>query len=95
MSVLTQVVREESRQGTSGGVWLSTGEAGAPEIHGRLVDVSRSGFRATHHDPLLADGQRVRFRWRGSAGVARVVWSRTNNGTVETGFRVVSRDRNR
>ena len=54
-----------------------------------LVDVSRSGFRASHTHAELKTGTTVRFRHPSGSGQARVVWSRINGGTVESGFIVI------
>jgi hypothetical protein len=59
------------------------------EIVGELMDVSDSGFRACYKgDPLLPDSQ-VQFVHKFFRGNARVVWSRSVAGQLESGFRVV------
>ncbi len=59
------------------------------EVRGRLVDISRSGFRARHSYPRFQPGQQVSFRYPASEGQARVMWNRILDGRVETGFLVL------
>ena len=56
------------------------------EIHGRLVDLSSSGFRAVHMYPELSAGQKIEFKREGSEGTALVVWNCIFAEHVETGF---------
>ncbi len=58
------------------------------EIHGRLVDVSSSGFRMSHGYTALESGQTVEFSHLEATGRARVVWTRISGERVESGFLV-------
>ena len=55
-------------------------------IHGKLVDVSGSGFRMAHECSSLESGQVVEFSHGYAAGQAKVVWNRILAQKVETGF---------
>lgn len=59
------------------------------EISAELLDLSRSGFRASHHYSSLHSGQEVRFASDLSRGRARVMWNRIMPDHVETGFLIV------
>lgn len=64
----------------------------APEdrsIQGRLMDISRHGFRAAHFVSELASGQEVFFEHAGARGRARVAWNRIVSGMVESGFYIL------
>ena len=82
--------RKESRSAGSSEVTLLVDEPVSTAVHGQLVDVSASGFRARHHCHQLPAGQRVRFRHTSLHGEAQVVWNRILDGVVETGFLVLS-----
>ena len=58
-------------------------------ISGKLLDTSRSGFRASHSSPLLETGSHVQFSHATAAGVARVCWNRSTGGEWETGFLIL------
>jgi hypothetical protein len=58
-------------------------------IHGRLVDVTRAGFRMAHECQTLEAGRLVEFSHGEAAGRARVVWNRISGARVETGFLVI------
>lgn len=86
--------RRERRRPASGSIRFSfpQGEVklGSREVWGRLLDRSASGFRAEHDCAELPSGQEVRFRATASfKGKARVVWTRIQEGRVETGFVIV------
>jgi hypothetical protein len=55
-------------------------------VHGRLLDVSGGGFRVAHSCAALRAGQQVQFRYKDTAGMARVMWNRILPERVETGF---------
>jgi hypothetical protein len=58
-------------------------------ICAELMDVSTSGFRAAHHCSSLSGGLEVRFSHDFGHGRARVMWSLTLPGVVESGFLIV------
>lgn len=78
--------RREARESADAELTLVIDDPLPAEVRGRLVDVSRSGFRARHTYLRLAPGQQVQFRSALSQGVARVMWNRIVNDRVETGF---------
>jgi hypothetical protein len=78
--------RKEPREDADAELTLVVDDPLPAEVRGRLVDVSRSGFRARHAYPRFEPGQRVRFRSAASQGLARVIWNRILNDRVETGF---------
>ena len=81
--------RCEERYDADGEVRLSLEDPVACEITGRLVDYSRSGFRAEHHCSDLHTGQLVEFRHTVAHGTARVIWNKILPEGVESGFLVV------
>jgi hypothetical protein len=81
--------RREPRKAAHGAVMVRFGKPKPFAIHGKLVDVSESGFRMAHECRLLEAGQVVEFSHGYSAGQARVVWNRILALRVETGFLVV------
>jgi hypothetical protein len=83
--------RREPRQPGQGPVWIHFDNPQSIEIQGQLVDVSASGFRMSHGYSSLEAGQTVDFSHAGAKGVARVMWNRILDRTVETGFLVVSK----
>jgi PilZ domain len=81
--------RKEPRAPVDGSVRILLDEPVVAEIHGTLMDISASGFRASHGHAALLKGQTVRFWHAAASGQARVVWNRITAGTVETGFLIV------
>jgi hypothetical protein len=77
--------REVRRQG-HGSVLVRAESPGSRDIHGRLVDVSMSGFRMAHDCSALTAGQYVAFEHVEAKGRARVVWTRILDNSVESGF---------
>jgi hypothetical protein len=63
-------------------------------IRAFLIDLSTSGFRASHTCKELSSGQEVAFCHDGGEGMARVVWTRIVGPSVETGFFVCPGKRN-
>ena len=82
--------RKEPRRPVNGEVRVLFENPHPREIHGRLVDVSVSGFRMAHEYTALETGQMVEFSHIEAAGRARVVWNRIADAHVETGFLVVT-----
>jgi hypothetical protein len=78
--------RKESRDSADAEVTLVIDDPVPSEVHGRLIDASRSGFRASHAYFRFEPGQAVRFRFPASQGLARVIWNRILEDRVETGF---------
>jgi hypothetical protein len=89
-SVAVGEKRREARQPAQGPVWIHFDNPQSIEIQGQLVDVSASGFRVSHGYSSLEAGQTVDFSHSGAKGVARVMWNRILDRTVETGFLVVT-----
>src|SRR5579872_2926759 len=81
--------RAEQRHSCDGRVNLSLDEPVHLEIDGRLVDYSKSGFRAFHNYSELRSGQLVQFRHDVACGTAKVIWNRILPEHVESGFLVV------
>ncbi len=81
--------RREAREPADEELTLLLDDPLPAEVHGRLVDISRSGFRARHSYPRFEPGQQVRFRYPASEGQARVMWNRILHDRVETGFLVL------
>lgn len=65
--------RREDRQPAEGEVQLSTEGPGSFAFQGRLIDSSKSGFRASYQGVSLATGQQVRFRHSLGEGRALVM----------------------
>lgn len=82
--------RAERRYRGKGSLKLSFDDPSHQEITGRLVDYSKSGFRAVHAYAALHTGQVVQFRHAVDAGEARVMWNRIADDRVETGFLVIT-----
>lgn len=82
--------RSEERYPGEGSLTLSFDDPSPQEIIGRLVDYSKSGFRAVHAYPALHTGQVVDFRHAIAGGKARVMWNRIAGDRVETGFFVLA-----
>jgi hypothetical protein len=81
--------RSEDRKPAKGKVWFAPEGAGSSEFSGRLFDVSKSGFRATHSNAGLSTGQRVLFRHSRGKGCALVMWNRILDPNVESGFLIL------
>lgn len=78
--------RREPRQPGEGEVHLSADEPLGPACVGRLIDVSKQGFRAAHDCAEIRSGLVLRFRHPTGSGLARVVWTRITNQGMEAGF---------
>ena len=80
--------RREPRRPARGEVrlWVSTE---TPTVQGRLLDISRNGFRAAHNQKDLAAGEEIIFQHASGAGRARGVWNRIHAGKVQSGFLLV------
>jgi len=83
--------RREERKAAQGEVRLFWDEQPGLEQRGRLIDVSQNGFRAAHDYAAMSVGQEVGFRHMLAAGIARVVWSRILDHSVESGFLILQR----
>ena len=68
--------RREIRKPADGEVWFAFEASGPVRFRGRLVDSSKSGFRASHSHMSLSTGQRVRFHHSLGKGHALVMWNR-------------------
>jgi hypothetical protein len=81
--------RAEPRRQARGTVMLHPRTDAGAAIAGRLIDISRSGFRARHREQALLPGQEVEFEIAGLPGSARVIWTRIAGGRVESGFLIL------
>jgi hypothetical protein len=84
--------RSEPREDAHGLVRLFTVEHERLVFEGEMRDVSPSGFRLEHHHQRVSSGDEYRFESPFSAGLARVMWNRILDDSVESGFFIVSRD---
>lgn len=83
--------RREDRRPAEGEVQLSTEGPGSFTFHGRLIDSSKSGFRASYQGASLATGQQVRFRHSLGEGRALVMWNRILEQRIESGFLILDK----
>ena len=81
--------RREPRRPASGPVQLKFESEPPGEVVLELMDVSASGFRASHRHGALPLGANAAFRHPEAAGKARVVWNWMHADHVETGFVVI------
>jgi hypothetical protein len=81
--------RAEERKSTEGPLKFSFDDPAHQEVTGRLVDYSKSGFRAVHTYPALHAGQVVQFEHVIAVGKAQVMWNRIADNSVETGFLIL------
>ena len=83
--------RREPRTRSNGGVEILVDEPHSRlAIAGQLVDMSASGFRASHRHGALMNGLLVHFKHDHASGIARVIWNRIAGDIIETGFLIVS-----
>ena len=78
--------RAEPRRRASGEVSFLIEEPVPRRFAGQLVDVSHSGFRATHRLAELQPGTELAYRYTGSSGRARVMWTTIISERVQSGF---------
>jgi hypothetical protein len=81
--------RAERRHPADGHLKFSFNDPGRQEITGRLLDYSKSGFRALHSYAALPTGQVVDFQHVIAVGQARVMWNRIADDRVESGFLII------
>jgi hypothetical protein len=81
--------RGEDRKPAEGPVWFVLERPDAPGFEGRMIDSSKSGFRAAHSHPSLSTGQQVRFHHSLGRGRALVIWTRILAPHVESGFLIL------
>jgi hypothetical protein len=81
--------RKEDREPANGEVWFALEIPDCLEFRGRLIDLSKSGFRASHPHAALSTGQKVRFRHSFGEGCALVMWNRILACHVESGFLIL------
>lgn len=81
--------RSERRHRADGHLKFSFDDPSRQEVTGRLLDYSKSGFRAMHKYPALHTGQVVEFQHTIADGKARVMWNRIADDRVETGFLII------
>lgn len=85
----TREKRREIRRPADGTVRVSYFDPQKVDVVGRLIDLSRSGFRMEHGCASLSTGQVVEFSHAEASGRARVMWKRIMGEHVESGFLVV------
>jgi len=83
--------RREDRQPADGEIAISVEGPGSFTFQGRLIDSSRSGFRASYQGFSLSTGQPVRFRHSLGEGRALVMWNRILEQHIESGFLILDR----
>jgi hypothetical protein len=83
--------RQEALEPAEGEVWFTLEASGSFQFRGRLVDSSKSGFRASHSHTSLSTGQRVRFRHSLGEGHALVMWNQILGRHIESGFLILDR----
>jgi hypothetical protein len=81
--------RSEHRRPAEGHLKFSFNDPSRQEVTGRLLDVSKSGFRAAHSYAALPTGQVVDFQHLIAVGQARVMWNRIADDRVESGFLII------
>jgi len=81
--------RSEHRQPADGHLKFSFDDPAHQEVTGRLLDFSKSGFRAAHTYAALPTGQVVDFEHVIAGGQARVMWNRIADEGVESGFLII------
>ena len=80
--------RREERAACKGEVLLYP--RGIPGyVIGRLLDVSKNGFRVEHNYESIPPGREIGFKHRLSQGVARVAWTLRIAGRIECGCEIV------
>ena len=80
--------RSEHRHPAEGHLKFTFNDPSRQEVTGRLLDVSKSGFRAAHSYAALPTGQVVDYQ-HVIAGQARVMWNRIADDRVESGFLII------
>jgi hypothetical protein len=78
--------RRETREPAEGEIWFTLE---AFQFRGRLVDSSKSGFRASHSHTSLSTGQWVRFHHSLGEGHALVMWNQILGRHIESGFLIL------
>jgi len=81
--------RHEPRRQASGPIEFLLSDPIPLQFQGELLDISTSGFRASHRNRQLRPGQQVSFRHATGEGAAKVIWTRIVAGNVETGFLIL------
>jgi hypothetical protein len=81
--------RSERRHPAAGHLKFSFNDPSHQEVTGRLLDYSKSGFRAAHTYAALPTGQIVDFQHVIAVGQARVMWNRIEADRVESGFLII------
>lgn len=81
--------RSEHRHSADGHLKFSFDDPSRQEVTGRLLDYSKSGFRAAHSYAALHTGQVVSFEHMIAGGQAKVMWNRIADDRVETGFLII------
>lgn len=77
------------REPMSGIVEISFETPVPTTIQANLVEISATGFRASHDSKAIEPGLAVRYRWVGASGEARVIWTQLLAGRRVSGFVLV------
>ncbi len=83
--------RREPRRKAEGLVFLTARTSSTPAlvISGFLVNLSESGFCASHRPEEISPGREVAFCHAAGLGVAEVVWTRVLAQEVQSAFAIL------
>ena len=82
-------LRKEPRVAARGNVHLHFEDPLAVDVEANLLDISGSGFRASHQCVMLSPGLLVEFRHKLKRGRARVIWTQLRDGQHVSGFMIL------
>lgn len=80
--------RRETRVSFQGEVLLYPQEV-TGYIIGRLLDISKNGFRVEHNFDSIPPGREVGFKHLYAQGVARIAWTQRVGGYIQCGCEIV------
>lgn len=81
--------RRKPRETAKGVIVFNLRQPDSSNILGFLLDMSVSGFKAAHRFKELSPGQEIAFRHNAGEGLARVIWTRIQDESVESGFLIL------
>ena len=81
-------VRRETRVSIQGEVLLYPREISG-YIVGRLLDISKNGFRVEHSYESIPPGREIGFKHMYAQGTARVAWTQRVGGYIQCGCEIV------
>jgi hypothetical protein len=82
--------RRATRQASSGRVEISFQDPVPATVEGELIEVSKTGFRASHASKGLNPGLEIEYRHDGHSGRARVIWTHVQEGNRVSGFLILA-----